>query len=522
LLAPPLLADNVMPDNGSAAPALRIGSRGDDVRRLQELLKGQGYYSGPVNGAFGIGTHAAVVRFQETHSLPENGVVDTATWEALGLASSAPSSAPVESDWTLMIYMAGNNNLSSAAGRDIEEIRRVASLGRLRIVAFVKRRERAGAAQHMELTSGGANDIVEELGDVDSGDPQTVLNFVKWATNRAPARRYALILWNHGGGWEPDDLDQIYSQVRHEAVRSDTEEADISVPTRSELDALLARGAGSSKNIFLTSWIPVLSLNNMTQRAIASDDGSLHSIDTIELENLVRSIRDHFGRRLDLLGMDACLMSNLEVAYQVRNYVDVIVGSEEQEPNSGWPYTEILEALAAKSTMDSRNLGRTIVDCYISSYRGTGEQVTQCALDATRIANFMRGFDALAIALRRQLATNRSVVESAYWNTTNFRTDGSLIDIRSFCRGLTDNVEAQESVIMAANQVLTAHTPGGFVVREDHQGDTVEDCGGISVYFPKPKRNVSQFYRDLAIAEDSQWDDFLADTGNSSRRGRRA
>jgi hypothetical protein len=271
----------------------------------------------------------------------------------------------------------------------------------------------------------------------------------------------------------------------------------------------------------LTSWIPVLSLNNMTERAIANDDGSLHSIDTIELENLVRRIRDHLGRRLDLLGMDACLMSNLEVAYQVRNYVDVIVGSEEQEPNSGWPYTEILEALAAKSTIDSRNLGRTIVDCYINSYRGTGEQVTQCALDATRTANFLRGFDALAIALRRQLATNKSVVDSAHADSATFRVDGSLMDIRTFCLLLKENVDAQESVIMAANQVLAVHTPGGFVIRENHQGNTVEDCGGVSVYFPA-KRNVSRFYRDLAIAEDSQWDDFLADAKNSPRPGRRA
>ena len=155
MLASSLLDDNVMPGNGSAAPTLQIGSRGDDVRRLQELLKGQGYYSRPVTGAFGANTYAAVVKFQEAHGLPANGVVGTATWEALGLPSSAPGSASVESDWTLMIYMAGNNNLSSAAGSDIEEIRRVTSLGKLRIVAFVKRRERAGTAQHMELTPGG-------------------------------------------------------------------------------------------------------------------------------------------------------------------------------------------------------------------------------------------------------------------------------------------------------------------------------------------------------------------------------
>jgi hypothetical protein len=68
---------------------------------------------------------------------------------------------------------------------------------------------------------------------------------------------------------------------------------------------------------------------------------------------------------------------------------------------------------------------------------------------------------------------------------------------------------------MAANQILAAHTPGGFVIRENHQGyAATENCGGVSVYYPT--RSVSQFYRDLAIAKDSQWDDFLADARNSS------
>ena len=40
---------------------------------------------------------------------------------------------------------------------------------------------------------------------------------------------------------------------------------------------------------------------------------------------------------IDLLGMDACLMSTLEVAYQTRANAVNVVGSEELEPGDGWP-----------------------------------------------------------------------------------------------------------------------------------------------------------------------------------------
>jgi len=50
--------------------------------------------------------------------------------------------------------------------------------------------------------------VVESVGEVDMGDPQTLIDFVTWAVQKYPAQKYALILSDHGGGWTGGDPSQ--------------------------------------------------------------------------------------------------------------------------------------------------------------------------------------------------------------------------------------------------------------------------------------------------------------------------
>lgn len=61
----------------------RLGSTCRDVRRLQERLRELELYRGPLEGAYGGGTEAAVRAFQEREELPASGVADAAAWERL-------------------------------------------------------------------------------------------------------------------------------------------------------------------------------------------------------------------------------------------------------------------------------------------------------------------------------------------------------------------------------------------------------------------------------------------------------
>ena len=64
-------------------PMLRTGSRGDAVRKLQELLNAKGYTCGDVDGIFGSKTYAAVLAFQKANGLAADGIVGPLTWGKL-------------------------------------------------------------------------------------------------------------------------------------------------------------------------------------------------------------------------------------------------------------------------------------------------------------------------------------------------------------------------------------------------------------------------------------------------------
>lgn len=75
------------PPRPRPCPVLSRGSMGPDVERLQRRLAELGFYSGPIDGIFGPRTEEAVKQFQRLEPLPDTGVVDHATWIALGIES---------------------------------------------------------------------------------------------------------------------------------------------------------------------------------------------------------------------------------------------------------------------------------------------------------------------------------------------------------------------------------------------------------------------------------------------------
>jgi len=71
-------------------PVLEFGDLRAEVLDLKKLLQRAGYQDLPQDENFGAATHLAVVRFQLAHNLQPDGVVDAATWEALGLQREGP------------------------------------------------------------------------------------------------------------------------------------------------------------------------------------------------------------------------------------------------------------------------------------------------------------------------------------------------------------------------------------------------------------------------------------------------
>lgn len=66
-------------------PIIKLGSKGSDVKKAQQLLIAKGYSCGTAgaDGDFGAGTYNAVKRFQSANRLEADGVVGAKTWAAL-------------------------------------------------------------------------------------------------------------------------------------------------------------------------------------------------------------------------------------------------------------------------------------------------------------------------------------------------------------------------------------------------------------------------------------------------------
>jgi len=396
-----------------------------------------------------------------------------------------------------MVYMAGDNDLSAAGDADLEEMRQVGSTEQVNVLVEFDNAGDQGT-RRMRIGKNGEGESVDSLDETDSGDPDVLSSFISWAAENYPAERYALILWNHGGGWEPAEVDRIARKVKSPGYNG----RELTERSSSSLGRVM----------FRTSLEKVFKLSGPAERAICSDDGSGHSLDTIELGNVIAKGAEAIGQRFDLLGMDACLMSNLEVAYQVREHVRYVVASEENEPGEGWPYERILGRLVADPGIASADFASQIVHDYIDWYKEVdfGDMVTQAAMDLDKLSQLTGPLDDFSGRLTSAMVSVDSYIWKAQRNSTRF-WQNTLWDLGHFCAEF-ERVCTHDVIRQSAAAVFAALEPGvgRFMVAEAHHGEKVKHCHGVTIYMPPPITEVSQFYRELDFTENHTWAEMLA------------
>ena len=388
--------------------------------------------------------------------------------------------------WTVMVYMAGDNNLDPEGVQDLKEMKKVGSTDKLNIVAQFDRA--AGhVARRYYLRKGDivTGDAVASLGAVNTGDPKCLSDFIRWGVKNYPADHYLLVLWNHGQGW--DDTD-IYAGERHRNLRrlasGPIRHALFHSPVRRSLEQ-----AGRDQRT----------------RAILLDDNAKDFLDNLEMKKVVAGMAKLLKRKLDILGMDACLMSMAEVGYQIRDSAGYTVGSEQTEPGEGWPYHTILGALAKKPSMTPRDLSALIVNKYLASY-GNADGVTQSACDLSKAGALATAVARLAAALNASLSNSASRQRIlAVRNQVQSYEVPDNIDLVDFCSLLAK--AGADSATTTACQHVIQDVKSAYVMAQGYKGADMKHSNGLAIYFPI--QSVSPLYAGLDFSKKTGWDGFL-------------
>jgi hypothetical protein len=389
--------------------------------------------------------------------------------------------------WTFMVYMAGDNNLDPDGVADLKEMKKVGSTQGVNVIAQFDRASGHTAKRYF-LRKGGtvAADAVDSVGKVNTGDPKRLMEFIKWGVRAYPADHYALVLWNHGQGW--DDTD-IYADERHRRLRR--------------------LASGPIRHAFFHA--PVRrALTNATRdvqlRAILLDDNAKDFLDNQEMKKVLADTKKLLKRKLDVFGMDACLMAMAEVGYQVRESAEFMVGSEQTEPLEGWPYSTILAGLAKKPTMSPGDLAALAVDRYLASY--TRDSVTQSACDLSKADALATAVVGLAQVLRANMddAATRQRILAARTQAQSYEVADN-IDLVDFCSLLAQ--ASPESQIADRCRDVIGAAQSGYVLAQGYKGRDLKDSHGVAIYFPL--QAVSPLYAGLDFSKKTGWDAFLKD-----------
>ncbi|MGC8717067.1 MAG: clostripain-related cysteine peptidase [bacterium] len=381
----------------------------------------------------------------DTYGL-QNGSIHTIYVKAYDYAGNVGTSQVVQvtigTSWTFMVYMNGDNSLSSYTTYDLQEMESVGSRNGINIIVQLDTYGNNGCWRYMVRQ--GSLDLLAQLPELDSGSPDTLRDFANWAMQNYPAKYYALIIWDHGNGWR----------------------------------------------------------RATTTKGISQDETSNSIISSVGLKQAINQMTN----RINLLGMDACLMSTVEVAYQVRGNADYLVGSEESEPANGWPYNTILSALADNPYMSPRDLASIIVDRYVASY-SSSDVVTQSALDLSRIDSLVSSCDALAQTLISNMSVYKSMIQNAVSHTQHYSGDPNQYDLYDFAYNL---LGINSSIYSAASNVMS--NVQSVVVNEAHSSSGgVGNSHGLSVWIPNPTdySNSISTYLTLDFAISTHWPQFL-------------
>ena len=371
--------------------------------------------------------------------------------------------------WTLMFYLAGDNNLEGSMIDILNELEVVGSNENVKLIAQL---DRIPSFDHSNYDwtemlryfvkrdiNGYNHEIISEpveyLGEQNLGDPNVLFDFINWSINMYPADNYCLFLADHGHAWDGCCYD----------------------------------------------W---------------TSDGD--HLTMFELKSVINSFNNLTGKKLDLLCFNACAMGSVEVYYQLKDLVNISIGSEDFQygPLS---YMYFLSDLVNNTDWSAEQFAKKIV--YHTAYSGKCFVKDLFAIDLNKIDDIAEKTSVFANNLNVIASEDANVISDVIYNSVliehRYRTElADLWDLANTTQkiilGQNLKESAQEvkdaidsSVIESYSINLDLNRPGhGMSINLLDESSILED-----IFYDS--------YQNLDFSQNSLWDEYLLTYYNADK-----
>ena len=423
-----------------------------------------------------------------------------------------------EKEWTIMIYMAGDNNLAVDMAYAMEQIKGVAEgADSPNLFVYYDGNSPAIPTLYCDFSEPRKPRYVRSYKVPDklyfspkkpnenAAHPTSIINFVDWCVNKVEvqnngeisygrrAKKYALIFSGHSLGFQ---------------------------------DIGLFKDETSGKSMKMFDFYGVLQQMVCTKKQLKERakqmgwEGELLKSETTEL----------LGQKLDILGFDSCVMGMLEVGYQFDYVAKTMIASEGSVPSAGWTYAKLLGCLAQENArdVDTRDVAALFVKNFIRSqdeYTVGGVSVDMAAWDLGKVRSVAEAFDGLAVALLACFDDKKSriyrqmerVILNVHWKCQSYMYDQN-VDLGDFCEllerecglvreelGADDDTAKLEDVQIACREILKELREA--VILSGFSGGGYQYSNGISVFFPWSREGYEvskKNYESLWFSQDAE------------------
>lgn len=305
----------------------------------------------------------------------------------------------MEKDITYIVYFAADNNLSAAAIEDLKEISKATS-DKLNVVCFIDMNEEyLNNTFYVEKTYNSKEKflgidkikVLKEFENKNSGDWETLKDFLDYVYDNYRSKKYILSIWSHGDGWYDD-----------------------------------------YKN------------TNPFSRGIGVDDRALK--DKLNLWEIESAVYFSKIKKLDILYLDACLMGAIETAYQLRNISEYLIMSTDKIPITGGDYTSMLNYINNNTEKSNKDIALNMNIINFNYYKNKSDSfINFILINQNQADEFYEKFKKMAENLKNFENYNKSIHNNDIMRYNN--KEGNYYDIGDYLKKISNLNEIESHYI---------------------------------------------------------------------------